>query len=133
MKPIIIHTAFICFCIVEKLYIFKLMYLAVFSAVLQGVLKALTFTILLRHSHTLNSWTHADSNCHRVINSDISQKERVLHCQYSFQERCLLLHKQALCPEHPSTSRRLISRALSQGQESCHSVPTKAILGSVVV
>jgi hypothetical protein len=70
------------FCIVEKLYIFELIYLELFPIALRAVLKIPVFTISLIHSHTLNSWTCVVSNHHGVINvnrEDIPQKKRVLH------------------------------------------------------
>ena len=82
MEPLIIHIASLYFCIAEKLYIFK-KYLKLFPIALRAVLKVPVFTILLRHSHTLNSWTHAVSNYHEVINvnrEDIPGKEGILHC-----------------------------------------------------
>jgi hypothetical protein len=70
MKPHIIHTASLYFCIDEKLYIFKLVVLEFFSTALMAVLKVPRFTILLRHSHTLNFWTPAVSNYPGVNNVD---------------------------------------------------------------
>ena len=63
--------------------IVKLMCLELFPTALRAVLKVPVFTILLRHSHTLNSWACAVSKYYRVINvnwEDIPQKEIVLHC-----------------------------------------------------
>ena len=54
------------------------MYLELFPIALRTVLKVPVFTILLRHSHTLNSWT-AVSNYYgftKVNRVDILQKEK---------------------------------------------------------
>jgi hypothetical protein len=59
------------------------MYLEFFPIALRTVLKVPACTILLRHSRTLNSWTHAVSNHHAVINAnreDIPRRKRALHC-----------------------------------------------------
>jgi len=53
------------------------MHLELLQVALTAVLEVSWFTILLRHSHTLNSWTPAVSNYHEVINlkrEDIPQK-----------------------------------------------------------
>ncbi|NP_001161217.1 actin nucleation-promoting factor WASL isoform 2 [Mus musculus] len=53
------------------------------KSALRTVLKVPACTILLRHSRTLNSWTHAVSNHHAVINAnreDIPRRKRALHC-----------------------------------------------------
>jgi hypothetical protein len=47
---------------------FKLMYLKAFQIALRAILNIPVFTILLRHSHTLDSWTCAVSTSHGVIN-----------------------------------------------------------------
>lgn len=75
MKPLIIYITSLCFCIVEKLYAFKLLVLEFFSTALGGVLKFPVFTILLIHRHTLDSWPCAISNYQEVIK--INRKERV--------------------------------------------------------
>ena len=68
MKPLIIYIASLYFCIVEKLYIFKLMIFQFFPPALRAVRKVPGFTILLKHSHTLDYWTPGVSNYHEVIN-----------------------------------------------------------------
>ena len=54
-----------------------------FPTALRAVLKVPAFTILLRHSHTLDSWTHAVSNYHGVINlyrESIPQRRNMKIC-----------------------------------------------------
>ena len=86
------------FCTVEKVFVFKIIYLVLSLIASRTVLKVLVFRILLRDSHTLNFRTFAVSNYHGVINVNregILQKEKVLHCEW-VQKVCILLHKQAL-------------------------------------
>lgn len=91
-----------------------------FLELLRALLKVPMFTILRRHSHTLDSC--AVSNHHGVININqvdtIARKKRVLHCWW-VQRICTLLRKQSLCP-------------LFQGQEPSYSLSTRATSGLAV-
>jgi hypothetical protein len=59
------------------------MYLERFPIALRAALKVPAFTILLKHSHTLHSWTCAVSYYYGVVKDNregIPPKERVLCC-----------------------------------------------------
>ena len=43
---------------------------------------------------------------------------------------CTLFNEKALGPQQPSTFMEVHTGALSQGQEPCHSIPTRATLAS---
>jgi len=60
MKLLIVHFASLCFCIVEKLYIFELKFLEFFSTALRTVLKVPALTIFyIDFSHNFASWIPA--------------------------------------------------------------------------
>jgi hypothetical protein len=91
--PYIVHIAYFYFCIVEKVYIFELMFLELLFTALRVVLKVPALTILLQ-TDTHSTPGHAVSNYHRVIkvsrvNINISQRNVKI---------CTLLYRQVFYP-----------------------------------